>query len=162
MNRWLPYPLLALALLAMWLLLTQSLSPGQIVLGGGIALLATQAMAALKPEKARIRSYRPIPRLFVTVSGDIIRSNIAVARIVLGRSQRKRVSGFVRVPLDMQNRYGLTILACIITATPGTIWVQFDRNAGRLLVHVLDLIDEEAWIQLIKHRYERLLMEIFE
>ena len=162
MNRWLPYPLLALALLAMWLLLTQSLSPGQIVLGGGIALLATHAMAALKPEKARIRSYRPIPRLFVTVSGDIIRSNIAVARIVLGRSQRKRVSGFVRVPLDMQNRYGLTILACIITATPGSAWLEYDAARGTVLIHVLDLVDEKAWIDTIRNRYERLLLEIFQ
>ena len=56
----------------------------------------------------------------------------------------------------------MTFRSSFITATPGTIWVQFDRNAGRLLVHVLDMIDEEAWIQLIKHRYERLLMEIFE
>lgn len=162
MNRWIPYPLLALALLAMWLLLTQSLAPGQLVLGGAVALVATHAMAALKPEKARIRSYRPIPRLVAAAFADIVRSNIAVARIVLLPGQRERVSGFVRMPLDMQSPYGLTILACIITATPGTLWVQFDRKAGRLLVHVLDLIDEEAWIQLIKHRYERLLMEIFE
>lgn len=162
MKRLLPYPLLALALLVMWLLLTQSLAPGQLVLGGGVAILATHAMVALQPEKPRIRSYRPIPRLAAMVFADIVRSNVAVAGIVLRPGQRGRVSGFVRVPLDMRNRYGLTILACIITATPGTCWVQFDRNSGRLLVHVLDLIDEEAWIGLIKRRYERLLMEIFE
>jgi len=31
-----------------------------------------------------------------------------------------------------------------------------------LTIHVLDLIDENAWIRTIKHRYERLLLEIFE
>ena len=163
MIRWLlPYPLLTAALLVMWLLLNQSLSAGQLILGTAVALLASQAMAALRPEKARFRSIRPIPILAARVFADIVRSNIAVARIVLVPGQRKRVSGFVRVPLDIRNRYGLTTLACIITATPGTIWVQFDRNTGRLLVHVLDLIDEEEWIRLIKHRYERMLMEIFE
>ncbi|PWG02301.1 Na+/H+ antiporter subunit E [Sphingosinicella humi] len=162
MKPWLPYPLLALALLAMWLLLNQSLAPGQLVLGGAVALFASRAMAALQPEKARIRSVRPIPRLAALVFADIIRSNIAVAKIVLLPGPRRRVAGFVRIPLDMKNRYGLTILACIITATPGTCWVQFDRNAGRLLIHVLDLVDEETWIRLIKQRYERLLMEIFE
>jgi len=162
MTRWLPYPLLTLALLAMWLLLNQSLAPGQLILGTAVAVIASRAMAALQPEKARFRSVRPIPRLAARVAADIVRSNIAVARIVLLPGQRQRVSGFVRVPIDMRNRYGLTILACIITATPGTIWVQFDRNTGRLLVHVLDLIDEEEWVRLIKHRYERMLMEIFE
>ena len=33
---------------------------------------------------------------------------------------------------------------------------------GRLLLHVLDLVDEETWVRLIKDRYERRLMEIFE
>lgn len=162
MKRWLPYPLLALALLGMWLLLNQSLAPGQLFLGGAVAILASGAMAALQPERARIRSVRPIPQLAAAALADIVRSNVAVARIVLFPGQRKRVAGFVRLPLEMRNRYGLTVLACIITATPGTMWVQFDRNTHELLVHILDLIDEEEWVRLIKRRYERRLMEIFE
>ena len=93
------------------------------------------------------------------VVGDIIRSNFAVARIIL--YNKKRVAGFVKVPLDLRNINGLAILACIITATPGTIWVQFNRVDGVLLVHVLDLVDEDEWVRLIKNRYESLLMEIF-
>ena len=31
-----------------------------------------------------------------------------------------------------------------------------------LMIHVLDLIDEGVWIEIIKGRYERLLLEIFE
>ena len=162
MKRWLPYPLLTLGLLVMWLLLNQSVAPAQLVLGSVVAIFASRAMAALQPEKARIRSYRPIPGLAARVFADLVRSNVAVARIVLWPGQRRRTSGFIRVPLDLRNRYGLTVLACIITATPGTIWVQFDRRTNWLLVHVLDLIDEDAWIQLIKSRYERRLMDIFE
>lgn len=162
MTRWLPYPLLTLALLVMWLLLNQSLSPGHIVLGTAVALLASKSMAALRPERPRIRSLRAVPRLAWLILADIIRSNIAVGKIVVLPGKRERVSGFIRVPLDMRDRYGLAVLACIITATPGTLWVQFDRERGVLLVHVLDLIDEEAWVRRIKHRYERRLMEIFE
>lgn len=62
----------------------------------------------------------------------------------------------------MRNRYGLAALACIITATPGTLWVQFNPRNGMLMIHVLDLIDESVWIGTIKGRYERLLLEIFE
>ena len=36
------------------------------------------------------------------------------------------------------------------------------HGRGTLLLHVLDLVDEEQWSRLIKDRYERLLMEIFE
>ena len=50
MTRALPYPILTVALLLTWMLLT-SFSPGQFILGGLIAALASRAMAAL-PETA--------------------------------------------------------------------------------------------------------------
>jgi multicomponent K+:H+ antiporter subunit E len=31
-----------------------------------------------------------------------------------------------------------------------------------LLLHVLDLIDQESWVRIIKQRYEQPLMEIFQ
>lgn len=161
MRRWIPHPLLLVGLIALWLLLQQSLSLGQILLGTVIALFASSSMAALRPEKVRIRFTSAIPRLAVIVIGDIVRSNIAVGRIILTRKNPHRTSGFIHLPLDMRNRYGLAVLGIIITATPGTLWMQYDSARSVLLVHVLDLVDEQAWIQLIKHRYERLLMEIF-
>ena len=161
MRRWIPYPLLAAGLFLMWLLLTQSFSPGQVVLGGVVAILGTQAMAALRPDRSTIRSVSAVFKLAGIVAADIVRSNLAVASIILFPRQ-ERVSGFVRLPVDLRNRHGLTLLALIITATPGTCWVDFDRARGILLVHVLDLIDEDEWIRLIKRRYEALLLEIFE
>lgn len=159
MRRWLPHPITAAALLLMWLLLNQSIAIGHVVLGAVIAVAASHAMALLRPEPVRIGSVGAILRLVAIVLVDVVRSNIAVAGIVL--FNRKHVSGFVELPLDLRSTNGLAVLACIITATPGTIWVQFDRADGILLVHVLDLVDEDEWIQLIKQRYERLLMEIF-
>jgi multicomponent K+:H+ antiporter subunit E len=160
MKRWIPHPVLVATLVAMWLLLNQSLSPGQVVLGSAAALLASYGLAALRPEPVTIVSVRPMLRLAGIVAADIVRSNLAVARIVL-YPRRKRVSGFVRLPLELRNIHGLAVLACIITATPGTMWVQLDRSSGILLVHVLDLVDEDDWVRLIKARYETLLLEIF-
>jgi multicomponent K+:H+ antiporter subunit E len=85
-----------------------------------------------------------------------------VARIVLGPRRSDVTSGFMNIPLEMRAPYGLAALAIIITSTPGTLWVDFDSARGVLTIHVLDLIDEEAWIATIKQRYERRLMEIFE
>ena len=79
MRRWIPHPLLALGLTLMWLLLNQSVSPGHILLGAALAVVATQGLAALRPEPVQIASLRPVPRLLFTVAADIVRSNIAVA-----------------------------------------------------------------------------------
>ena len=53
------------------------------------------------------------------------------------------------------------MLACIITSTPGTVWVDFNAASGNLTIHVLDLADKTDWVRIIKGRYERLLLEIF-
>ena len=79
------------------------------------------------------------------------------------RNNAARINAaFVQVPLDMRDPNGLAVLAMILCLTPGTAWgeVSFDRST--LLIHVFDLDDEAAFIALIKERYERPLMEIFE
>ena len=159
MTRWLPHPIASGVVLLMWLLLAQSPSPGQITLGAFVAWLSGLALAPLGTERLRFTSLRPVPRLAAMVAMDVVRSNLAVARIIL--FPRARKSGFVRLPLELSNVHGLAVLACIITATPGTIWVRLDRASGTLIVHVLDLTDEETWIDLIKTRYEAPLLEIF-
>lgn len=156
-----PYPWLYAGLFVMWLLLAQSASPGQLVLAATVAFAVVHATAAIKPYRARPRNPMLMLRLAFFVLTDIVRSNFAVMWIVL-RPGGKRVSGFVRFPLDLKDDFALTVLALIITATPGTMWVEYNRTRSELLVHVLDLIDEEEWIQLIKLRYEGLLMRIFE
>lgn len=162
MRRWLPFPLLSAGLLAMWLLLNQTLAAGQLLLGIALALCGPWAMRTLQPARARPRRPGTIVQLFFVVLHDIIRSNIAVARIILNPRHRRQTSGFLNVPLELRNPYGLAVLACIVTSTPGTLWVGFDSATGILTLHILDLIDERAWIGIIKNRYERRLLEIFE
>jgi multicomponent K+:H+ antiporter subunit E len=162
MTRLLPFPLMGASLLVLWLLLSQALSLGQLFLGSVAALVGGWALTALRAPKARVRRLGTIVRLSCLVVADIVRSNIAVGRIVLGFGARERTSGFVHVPLDLRNPYGLAVLACIITSTPGTLWVSFDSAKGTLMIHVLDLVDENEWVRTIKGRYERLLLEIFE
>jgi multicomponent K+:H+ antiporter subunit E len=119
-------------------------------------------MSALQPSKPRIRRWSRIATLMGIVFVDILRSNIAVARINLGGRKLEVVSGFVAIPLEMRDPTGLAFLACIITSTPGTAWVEYRSTEDLLLIHVLDLVSEESWSELIKGRYEALLMEIFE
>ena len=161
MSLLLPYPIASASFLAFWLLLNQSLSLGHLVLGAAAALVGGWSLAALEQPKARPRRLATMVRLAGLVFADIVRSNIAVARIILGFERRAWRSGFVEIPLDLRDPYGLAILACIITSTPGTLWVEFDAATGTLTIHVLDLVDKAEWVRTIKGRYERALLEIF-
>jgi multicomponent K+:H+ antiporter subunit E len=166
-RRLLPYPALALALAAMWLLMNESIGAGALLLAvvAGLVggwLLRPLGLARTRPAAPRLGRLLATMRLLRVVTVEIVRSNNAVARLILGLGDHRRTSGFVRIPLDMRSPYGLATLACIITATPGTVWVEFDSTDNTMLLHVLDLVDEAQWLRIIKDRYERPLMEIFE
>jgi multicomponent K+:H+ antiporter subunit E len=157
----LPYPLLSLSLLLMWLALS-GFTPGQAILGSIVAVLASWGLAALRPAKPRIRKWYLLPKLVGIVLYDILRSNIAVASILVTGGRRGRTSGFMSVPIELEDPTALAVLAVVVTSTPGTAWLEYNSLNRTVLIHVLDLVDEEEWRVLIKTRYEALLMEIFE
>ena len=160
-RRWLPYPLLSGVLALIWLVINQSLSPGTVLLGVALGLLLGRVFGLLRPPRVRIRHYPLAARLLLRVGFDIVRSNLIVARLIL-RGDGRVHSGFVAIPLTLTSHHGLAVLGCIITSTPGTIWVSYDPIGNMLLIHVLDLVDEQTWIDTIQQRYERPLLEIFQ
>ena len=155
-----PYPVLAVFLILMWMLLN-GFTLGHLILGTLVAVFASWGMAALKPDKPRFRKWYLLPKLFGVIFLDVVRSNLAVAWLIVRGRAQGRTSGFLTIPMELQDRTALAILAVILTSTPGSAWLEYDSNDGTLLMHVLDLADEAQWIDTIKNRYEKLLMEIF-
>lgn len=162
MRRWLPYPAMSALLLVIWLLLNQTLAPGQFVVGAILGVVLARIFRLLDAPTLRLRNPHRLVLLAARVSLDVVRSNYAVAKLIVRGQSRAVQSGFVSVPLRLTNPYALAVLACIITSTPGTIWVSYDAGRNVLLIHVLDLVDEMVWIRTIRDRYEHLLLEIFE
>jgi multicomponent K+:H+ antiporter subunit E len=155
--------LLILGLTGMWLLLVQSLSAAQMLLGLAVSTLMALGFRAVRPLHPHVRRPLAALRLAGRAAVDILRSNVAVARIVLGLTGGRAVrSGFVEVPLTVRDPHALAVLAAIMTATPGTVWADLSPDDSVLTVHVLDLRDPQALRDLVRHRYEGLLREIFE
>jgi multicomponent K+:H+ antiporter subunit E len=155
-----PYPILAVSLVIMWMLLN-GFTLGHLVLGILVAIFASWAMASLRPEKPKLRKWYLLPKLFFIVLYDVAKSNIQVAWLILRGRKSGRKPGFLTIPLEIEDRTSLAILAVVLTSTPGSAWLEYDSYDKSILMHVLDLADEEQWIDTIKNRYEKLLMEIF-
>ncbi len=155
-----PYPLLTISLLGMWVLLN-GVTVGQLLLGGIVAVCSTWALAALRPEKPKLRKWYLLPKLFGLVMLDIIRSNISASAVILRGRTRGHRSAFINVPLELKDPTALAVLAIIVTGTPGSAWLEYDSRNSSVLLHVLDLVDEDVWRDLLKTRYETLLLEIF-
>ena len=87
-------------------------------------------------------------------------ANIAVARLILGPPGRLKPT-FVEVPLELTQPMSISLLASIITMTPGTVSADLSEGNRTLLVHALDCDDTAGLVAEIKQRYEKPLLEIF-
>ena len=161
-KRWLPSPPLSLALFAVWLLLNQSLDPATLLLAALLSIAVPLLTQSLRPAQAKIRKPMLVLRLFGLVAYDLVASALTVARLLLIRRSRDLAPRFVRVPLAIRDPNALAALAMILCLTPGTAWGEIALDRSTLLIHVFHEDDEAAFIDMIKTRSERALMEIFE
>ena len=159
-RRVFPSPALSMMVVAFWLLMSDSFTLGQIVLGLVLGVVVPLFAARLDREFARIGTLRPVPKLLVVTLWDILMSNSRVAIQVLG-PERNIHPGFIWLPLDIANIHGIAALTSMITLTPGTVSAALSDDRKYLLVHVLHLEDPQELIDTIKRRYEAPLMEIF-
>ncbi|ENW88152.1 Na+/H+ antiporter subunit E [Acinetobacter indicus] len=158
-DIWLPHPFVSVIVAISWLLLAHSVSAGNLLMA---LILSILIPLMVKPFIARTPNIHWVPafKLFWVVVWDIILSNIRVAKQVLGPTDALHPKWF-RVPLETEHEQVNTLLAMIITTTPGTVTAGIDQDRGDILVHALSTDDEEAEIALIKSRYEQPLIEIF-
>ncbi len=160
MSRFFPQPLVTVTLLAFWLLAWNSVDPGLILLGLAVAVTVPYFTARFWPEYPRAVRYAPLLRFLPLFLYDVVVANLWVAVLILGPKSRLRTR-FLIVPLSTRDPYVTTLLASIISLTPGTVSSNLSGDRSTLLVHALDSESDEGDIARIKHRYEKPLMEIF-
>ena len=158
---WLPHPAISLVLAAVWLLLQQSLAPAHLLSAAALALGLPWLLHGFIGDSVHPRSPRTMLHLLGIVIWDIVMSNITVARIVLNPASKPQPA-WVEVPLEAQHPTAITLLAAIITMTPGTVSCVVDERRHSILVHALDCSDAAEMAAQIKQRYERPLRRIFD
>ncbi len=160
-RGWFSRPVLSLLLAAVWLLLQQSLALPQLITAAALGLVLPRLLAGFLGPPSRPGQPLRVLRFTGIVLWDIVMSNLTVARIVLNPASRPQPA-WVPVPLDLRDPLAVTLLATIITTTPGTVSCIVDDAAGRILVHALDCSDPDEVARQIKERYEAPLRQIFE
>lgn len=158
-SRWFPHPLMSLLLAATWLALSHSLALVHLLSALLLAWLVPRLVHPFMGPANRIQ-WVPAIRLMMVVLRDIVVSNITVARLVLGAMDRPQPA-WVPVTLETDHPMVNSLLATIITTTPGTVSATVDEGRGLIWVHALDCQDITAMAQDMKSRYEAPLIDIF-
>lgn len=159
-RGWWPHPLLSALLALAWLALQHSLAVAPVLTALVLAWLVPRLVHGFLGERLRIRSWPSAARLLFVVLWDIIVSNVTVARIVLSPGADPQPA-WVPIDLELTHPTAITLLASIITMTPGTVSCIVDAERRLILVHALDCDNPQALARQIKQRYEQPLWEIF-
>lgn len=160
MHRLIPRPALSVAIVLLWLILANSFAPGSWLMGTLLGIAIPLATRHFWPEPPRLQRPLTALKLAARVAVDIVLANGAVARRVLGPI-RALNPAMIEVPLDLRDPMVATILASIVTLTPGTVSIDVDLERWVLHFHALDAPDPEAVAHDIKRQYELPLKEIF-
>jgi multicomponent K+:H+ antiporter subunit E len=159
-RRLLPHPLLSLTVFLLWAVISNAASSGLLLLGGLLAFVVPLLTRPFWPAPPRlIRPWLAL-RFCAVFAADVFTANWRVAWRVIGPLHRLSPA-FVEVPLEIHDPFLATLLASVVSLTPGTVAIDVDRQRWVMLVHALDAPDPQVLVQEIKARYELPLKEMF-
>jgi multicomponent Na+:H+ antiporter subunit E len=98
-------------------------------------------------------------KLLLVFLRELIKSNIAVLKVVMSPRIRVR-SGVIALPTELTDELALTLLANMITLTPGTLTLDISPDRRYLFVHTLNLDHPETLKQDIQRSFEQYLREL--
>lgn len=142
------FPLLVW-LLVVWFALWEEISVANVVSGLAVA----GVIAFLHPlAGGRAGRFRPVAgaRLLAYFAWKLLEATALVAWEVLTPRSHIR-QGILAVPLRTTSPAIATLVANMITLTPGTVTIDVDEGGRRLFVHVLHLHDPDAVRRDLRH-----------
>ncbi|HEX2276671.1 MAG TPA: Na+/H+ antiporter subunit E [Candidatus Tectomicrobia bacterium] len=98
-------------------------------------------------------------KLVLVFFKELIKANLSVLKVVISPRLRVR-SGVIAVPTELRNDVALTLLANMITLTPGTLTLDISPDRRYLFVHTLNLDDPEDVKREIRMAFEVYLQEL--
>ncbi len=165
--------ILILALTITWMALQSSFSLPDLVVGlivsYAIATLASRFLSMPFINRGLTRAegggYGRRALRWISFIGfalwSILKANVDMARIVLFRRNEEIRPGIIAIPLDVKSDAGITLLANLITLTPGTVSLDVATDRRTIYIHCIDVHDADEVRNDIKQNFERRVMELF-
>ncbi|MGM4980324.1 Na+/H+ antiporter subunit E [Rhizobium sp. SG741] len=149
-----------LLLAIVWVAVTGSASFMNLVFGFLLAAVALGIVRSSYGGVLYLGRVRRILALLLLFLCELAKSAWAVAMAVMSPKMDVK-PGIFAFPLRVDRDFEITLLANLITLTPGTLSVDVSDDRKILYVHALDCSDPDAIRRSIAEGFERRIMEAF-
>jgi multicomponent Na+:H+ antiporter subunit E len=154
---------LLLLFVAVWLAVSGSVTPANILFGlivSGLALGLIRHQIPGGGSHHRLRPVRVLSLLLLFFK-ELALSAWKVA-VMVTRRKLDVQPGIFAYPLRVTTDFEITLLANLITLTPGTLSVDVSEDKTTLYVHAIDCSNIEAAKNDIRNGFEKKIMEAFQ
>jgi multicomponent Na+:H+ antiporter subunit E len=151
--------LMNLLLTLIWMALTGKFSATNFFFG---LVLSFFIMWIISRDDEDQRYFKKIPgivNLILFFIYELIKANIQVAYDVITPKFHMK-PGIVAIPLTVSSDLEITLLANLITLTPGTCSLDVSDDKKILYVHSMFINDKESFIQGVKNGFEKKILEV--
>lgn len=149
-----------LLLTFVWIALTGSFAFSNVVFG---FFLSYFILLVITRGHSKARYFRMVPRVisfFFFFLYELIKANIQVAW-EMGTPKFFMTPGIVGVPLDITSDSEITMLANLITLTPGTLSLDVSEDKKVLYVYSMYITNKKDFIYSIKNGFEKRIKELY-
>ena len=151
--------LLNIGLAIIWMLLRQDFSPVEFLIGYVVGLGLLYVLRRFLQFDFYFRRVIAIVKLIFLFLWELILANIDVIKIVL--SPKLDIQpGIIAVPTKLKTDWEVTLLASLISLTPGTLSMNFSDDGRTIFVHSIHVPDKEEMIKQIHNSFEKAIMEV--
>ncbi|WP_137135353.1 MULTISPECIES: Na+/H+ antiporter subunit E [Rhizobium] len=151
---------LNLLLAILWIAVSGSATFVNFLFGFLVSALAIGLIREQAEGVSYLRRVRFILSLTILFFKELALSAWKVATLVLRRDMDLK-PGIFAFPLTVDRDFEITLLANLITLTPGTLSVDVSEDRRTLYVHAIDCSDPEGTKRDIAEGFERKIMEAF-
>jgi multicomponent Na+:H+ antiporter subunit E len=157
------FALLTVVIAIGWAVATGTFTVLNLLFG---ALIGSVVLLLIRDRISRPRMLRRFGRV-LSLAGlffyELLLSALRVAVLVLRPNLRRHLKpAIIAFPLRLTRDAEITLLANLITLTPGTLSVDVSPDRKVLFVHVIDLADRDSLVRGIAGGFEQKIIEAFE
>jgi len=144
----------------LWALLVGKVSVGNLLTGFALGYISLTLLYAGSVKKSSyFKKSVQLIRFCLFLTKELIVSSVRVAIDVVKPLPQMR-PGVVGIPLDAETDLEITMLANVISLTPGTLSLDVSEDRKTLYIHAMYVVNPEDLRTEIKEGLERRLLEL--
>lgn len=151
--------LLNVVLALVWMFLSHSYNPSSFIVGYLLGILLLLGFRKFFNTRFYMQRVWAVIKLFFLFIKELIMANISVLKVIL-KPKLDMKPGIFALETELKNPWEITLLANLITLTPGTLVIDVSDDNKVLYIHAMDINDVQSDIDAIKNSFEKAIMEV--